>query len=286
MSASGRTAEGLSRGSRGGGRIRRWWSRQNRPLVLALAFSAALHLSAVTMFSIGIWFPAEQRIYHRFDIIDERSGLPLDASATGGRLSSAIFGGEMETPAIRSLPSISLPKVDYRSMGERQLRRAQLDTLMRFESMERGEQRDAWAQLETGVETLRSRFTGLNPFSPAESDEEEPADALVKLPEPAPGFEMYIDWLTGDRKRDALIAGSLDALVKAGPDDVRTPLSFIVEVDASGRVVSVMPPLSPAAPMVDTLAEQLARYRFAPAPDGGSRTQHGTLVVSRVAEGA
>lgn len=284
MSASGRTAAGVSRGSRGAGRMRRWWRRQNRPLMLALAFSAALHLSAVTMFSIGIWFPAEQRVYHRFDIIDERSGLPLDASGSGGRLSSALFGGELETPSLQSLPSISLPKVDYRAMGERQLRRAQLDTLMRFESMERGEERDAWSQLETGVETLRSRFTGLNPFSTSAAEEEQPDDALVKLSEPAPGFEIYMDWLTGDRTRDALFAGSLDALTTANPDDLRSPLSFIVEVDASGRVVSVMPPLTPTASIVDALTEQLARYRFAPAPDGGGRTQHGTLVISRVEE--
>jgi len=46
----------------------------DRLFIIALTISAIIHLSMVSVFSIGVWFPREERVYHHFDIVEDPTG--------------------------------------------------------------------------------------------------------------------------------------------------------------------------------------------------------------------
>lgn len=276
---------------------------RERAFVVSLLFSALFHLSMVTIFSIGIWFPATPTRYYSFRIVPQRSainsstsigadisrqvlrvpdaGHPLDlisdtvvdspqnSVAPPPRLAGAegILGG---------LPPVDLPKLEFAGLERLRLQRESLEIRQRYESFWEYTEGSNWFDLGRGLERLRDALS-------IGDVARDPAERYGIMPHPvagaAPGFDLYIEWMSEPKNRQLLFSPPIEALTNASPHAVGVSITFVFRVAPNGRVKEVLPG-SPGVDIefADSVAATLSNYRFAPLEEGNS-DQYGTLII-------
>jgi len=257
--------------------------RPDRVLVRALVASLALHLSAVTLFSIVFEFPRKDIEYFSVAIVETPTlAAAAPALPPPGNEQISLAGPDFastQAPTPGALPTIELPALRFEQMERLRMRQEALQTRSRFDEFFGAEDEPARARdggLGTIAETL-SRLT----FGPGDV---RPA-APTPVSRPAPGFEAYIEWLSDPRDRKVLTVEPIDALWGVAPTSLAEPITLVFRVNRDGKVTEMFNPLSDTNDLVRSAVRALGAYRFEPLLGDGPPTQGGTFIVRAEGEG-
>jgi hypothetical protein len=257
-------------------------ARSNRRVFLAaLAFSAVLHLSMVTVFSIVILFPRNDVKYYDLSIVRVPSARSTSTgedlpTGSGGRLRLSALDPAADTglklngsPADTPLtPGITLPTVDFAELDRLRVRHENLASSKGYDDLFSASPRDSWERFGLGLKSLGSSLSRL--AMPEESGStplaEAPPDSAVSTLRPADGFEAEIEWNGAPRDRRLLFAPPIKALWNVDPATLKRPVEIVFTVNPHGRVVSVWSPALDDTGLVDRVQAGILKYRFEPLP--------------------
>ncbi len=264
---------------------------QDRVFLIALGISGLLHLSMVTLFSIGIYFPREDHEYYAFEIVDSRMlgagfsesppglvDLPAGGELAPGIADGPSFGNENDGHfAAPSLPPIELPRLEFADLDRLRLREMGADAESRYRRHSPSHPGDSWARFGQELERFGDTLARL-PFLPERREGGE-APAAEVLTHPAPDFRARIEWLSEPKDRQLIFAPPIDALWGLEPAALQ-PMTFIIRVNSEGRVVEVISPAEGDPELVSQVGRQLLRYRFAPHNANQMETQLASYTLS------
>ena len=251
----------------------------DRAFLVSLGIALLFHLSAVTVFSIVIFFPRKEIDYYALRIVpppthaasaqssSHRLRVPsLDTASPGKALES-----ESGSSLWAGLPEIDLPTIEFAELRRLRVRQQGLDAwAARRESLFQPPLQDTWARFGRELGHLGSALSRLT------LSDEAPAD-VAPVTRPARGFEAYILWVTEPRDRALLFAPPIEALWGRDPSALRDPITIEFTVNPEGRVVSVWSAHVDAEGVVTSAQNSLLKYRFEPVGDG--QDQQATLHV-------
>ena len=260
----------------------------NRPFLIAFAISTLFHLSMVSVFSIMIWFPRKDVQYCTFILVRPESAQPPSSRmAQRDRLrvpspdnlletaESAAGTAEPEDNPWGSLPPIKLPKLEFVALDRLQTPEESLRIRSQFSDFfEQRPPADSWARFShelRGIGPALSRWAG-----PA------PEEASVQpVGNPAPGFEIYIKWMSAPKDRALLFSPPIQALWNTDPGDLIEPISLVFTVNPQGKVTEIQFPVEDEAGVIANIGQALLKYRFEPLADlDATKDQRGTLLVA------
>ncbi len=260
--------------------------RRRRPFYAALAVSAALHLSSVTLFSVVVYFPRQDLRYFEFSLV-QTSVAPIAAAAasTGGdrlqlgRIADGFAAMPADDIGLSALqpPAIELPTLEFAELSRLRIRQESAADLSRYDELVRPSARDPWQLIEAGVGRVRDTLADWNLPLGIDPPEAPPA-APVRI-HPAPGFEGRIDWGAGAPARPLLFAPPMTVLTRVDPKRFEDPLEVVFQVNAEGRVTNVWSPSLESAELLDRIQLAMLRYRFEPLAPGINADQTGTLYI-------
>ncbi len=219
----------------------------------ALLFSLIFHLSMVTVFRIVVYFPHAELVYREFHIVQApvESTQPATPSESPEHLT---LGG---------LPPIELPTIEFAELARLRERQASLDASARYKALlAEDEPKDSWRQFVTGMQELPKTLSRLSLSGGSEPRPPVPAQEEIAFV-PATGFVGKIEWGTPPKDRQVLFAPPIQALWEAGSDAFKRPMELVLEVNPSGRVVSVWNPAAAEDPLGDQVQAAMLKYRFA-----------------------
>lgn len=271
---------------------------QNRALAVALAVSTVIHLSMVTVFSIGIWFQVEPIAYYEFEIARERTATvrveagPYRKQLRPPSVDDLLNGGEGEDaaphrslampqdqPLTASLPDVELPTVSSADLARLRLREEGLRMRERQLETLSSERRDSWARFGREVAGLRETLSQLSPWDRSEPEPRQ--EGVQRVGSPAEGFSVYIEWMDAPLDRALLFSPPIQALAGREPSSLREPLQVVFRVGPDGRVRDVLlGSVSGDQELAVAVARALTSYRFEPLPPGDDHDQHGTLLIA------
>lgn len=285
--------------------------KRDRVIRTALAVSFAVHLSAVTLFSIVITFPREPVKYYSFRFVDAatrepifRSDVPWPRTASiqpelrvpsleealGDDLGedaiiAPLSGPELPPPAVGDalslaaepeLPPIDIPQLEFAELARLDLRRESLRIRSGY-AEELGQQpRDSWAWFGRELGELRNSLRSLPAGLQSRKAGTAPEPVVVSTPHP--GFRAYIEWMAGPKNRQLLFSPPIDALMGVGGSSGAQPIALVFRVNPQGRVIEVVDTGDDEAGITASASKALIKYRFAPV-DLESGDQYGTLVI-------
>lgn len=263
----------------------------SRLLTWSFLASLLLHLSAITLFRVVIFFPRQDIQYVEFHIVqaaappapaDEPGQTPADADSRGWTRGGLQLGGERlyET---EGPPPVDLPTLEFAELNRLRVRRDALLDPERREAIFGEEPRDSWRRFGDELARVRESLSSLALSGTA--DEEAAADLRRDGPRmvhrPAEGFEAYVEWESEPRDRELLFAPPMEALWDIAPDKPVQPISLVIEVSAMGRVINVWSPALDSAGVLDRVQVTVLKYRFEPLDDPTAMNQMGTLHIAR-----
>jgi hypothetical protein len=264
---------------------------RDRVFARALLLSAVLHLSAVTLFRIVIYFPREDIHYFRVSIVQSSSSRPLSVPApTPGAEVPADFAGprlgeslSLNDPLQQSLPEIELPTLPFEELSLLRLKQEALQVRSRYDELfsSRGPI-ESRLRLSSGLETVSETLGRLTFGGLSAKDEDRPQP----ISRPAPGFEAYVEWLSEPKDRQVFDVQPIEALRGLGADAVPEPITLVFRVNRNGTVSDVFSPTGTAEGLVAKAADALSRYRFAPLIGDGPEYQGGTFILRASGDGA
>jgi hypothetical protein len=264
-------------------------ARENRVFMIAFSVSLLFHLSMFTVFSIVIVFPKVDRAYYAFDLVDPRTGQPLLAHKrdllripTPEDALEIRAEDPLEPPfesRLRdSLPTVELPIVEAAELERLSVRQAALEIRERYSELFEAKPQDSWARFGHELDRLGGALARLA-FSPGETVEpsEEPPKLVSR---PAPGFEVYVKWMSEPYEREPIFTPPIEVLSNVDAGALREPIALIFKVAPEGKVNEVLPPLDDEAGITASAARALFKYRFEPLPGPGQGDQRGTLWIT------
>lgn len=285
--------------------------KRNRAFRAALAISLAVHLSAVTLFSVVIKFPREPVTYYSFRFVDAATREPIFrtdesfprtvsiqpelrvpsleeamANESGqSPLADPLFTADLESPEVGDtlslnpepeLPPIDIPQLEFAELSRLDLRRQSLRIRSGYADDDLDEPQDSWAWFgrEIGAlrDSLRKLPTGLQSRRPPLDSES------VVVSTPHPGFRAYIEWMAGPKDRKLLFSPPIDALMGATRSTGAEPIALVFKVNPQGRVIEVVDTGDDGDAIAASASKALIKYRFAPI-DPSQGDQFGTLVI-------
>ena len=270
-----------------------------RTMQLALAFSILFHLSMVTLFRIVIYFPRYDIDYLNVDIVRtdrvravarseplERLSVPSSESGfermtglTSDALEDSLADAGMETESAprdpwAGLPQIELPTLRFEELDRLRFQVRGLEVRKRYTDPS-ARDGDLWSRFGRGLSSVSDALTSVV----RGGRESEDGPRAIAVPDPAPGFEAYVEWLTPPYTRQALGGARIESLWGRDPRSLRAAIALPFRVDPEGLVVEVLPPLEGDPTVVDDAMDALAGYRFELVPGDGASTQMGTFIV-------
>ncbi len=255
----------------------------SRPIWLALAVSALLHLSAVTLFRIVVMAPSGGSQYGVLEILPAEDGSRLAKLALFSGNDQPLppweadrspfmmpdFHADAEDAGPK-LPTIQLPRFAAEPMAPPRLATEDIRRIDRPAGEPRVERSpDSWARLGQGVEALRlalSRATGLED----PRMQEEGRIAIVQTPA---GVSVDLTWLSDPRDRAVTYYPRLSGLYAVKDADLSQPVTLLIAVDASGKVVEVKAPPEDEAGIVKLLTDALWKFEFVSASEDMQRAE-------------
>ncbi|HNR32177.1 MAG TPA: hypothetical protein PKI11_14905 [Candidatus Hydrogenedentes bacterium] len=271
--------------------------RHSRLMTRAFLISFLLHLSAITVFRVVIFFPRQDIEYVEFQIVQAAPAVPAPGDGPDGADFSpsswdmAALGGSLQLGGERLLmgegpPPVALPTLEFAELNRLRVRRDALLDPERRDAIFRDEPRDTWRRFGDELGRLRETLTGLT-LSSEQGDEDTPraAGGAPAVHRPAEGFEAHLEWESEPANRELLFAPPMQALWDLAPGQLTAPLSLVIEVNPIGRVINVWsPPLGDSA-ILDSVQATVLKYRFEPLDDPAAGNQMGTLHVARARGG-
>jgi hypothetical protein len=269
---------------------------RDRAFRVALVISGVLHLSAVSVFSIMIWFPRQDLKYFSVDIV-RQSAEPAPASAAGAEAPARIGalrvrsaeeffdGDDTGAPSAAdtamadgwaALPPIDLPKVEFAEFDRLRTREESLRIRSQFTEIFDTRPKDSWALFSEQLRGLGQRLT-----SGIMGRETPPAaPSPVRVSTPAPGFAIYIQWMGAPYDRQLLFSPPVQALWDVDAVEVSRPIALAFTVNAQGKVTEIQRmPIEDEEGLATAIGAALLKYRFAPLAEG-NKAQRGTLLVA------
>lgn len=253
---------------------------RNRVFLFALGLSTLIHLSMVTVFSIVIFFPAQEVKYYSFDIIEvearKQSVSKLRKELRVPSVEDALKGDRRGAAVLPldALPAIELPTLEFEELARLRVAKRGLELGVKYGKM-LDKRRDTWARFSDEMHNLGS---ALSRFRLREL--RTPTRREVSLvARPAPGFEAYITWMAGPRDRQLLSAPPITALWGIEPDELTQEISMVFKVNPEGKVISVLTPLEDEEGIIANAGIALLKYRFAPWDDPDAEIQQGALLI-------
>lgn len=280
---------------------------RNEPLAIALLVSAVFHLSMVSVFSIVLYFPRHDLEYYSVQIVEQRPVKMGDSAqtaepaqrppertpATAGALRvpspdgllADEDGDENDLLADATLPEgwgdlppIQLPKLEFAGMDLLRTREESLRIRAEYSDLFERKPKDSWARFSDQLRGLGTALTGLGPQGLPElaSDSAQPK----KVSSPAPGFAVYIEWMSEPTDRELLFSPPIQTLWSVEPSNLARPVVLAFTVNPQGKVIDVQIPIEDEEGVASEIAATLLKYRFDVLQGPNPRDQIGTLVVA------
>jgi hypothetical protein len=271
----------------------------HRPFAAALGVSILFHLSMISVFSIVIYFPREDFPYPSLAIVrqpsqpkSERISDPLLRTARRDLLRIAPpdellesgDAGNLEMGArdvVRELPPpIELPRLQFADLERLHSRVEGLRIRSEFGGLLEPKGVDSWARFNRELKGISAALTRWG-FP-------EPADARSRpnpIGNPAPGFAMFIQWMSEPKDRKVLFSPPIRALWSIAPAQLDEPIALIFTVNPEGKVTEVQIPIEDEAGVVADIGKSLIKFRFEALDVEKAKNQKGTLLV-KAAEAA
>ncbi len=259
---------------------------RDRVFARALFISALVHLSAVTLFRIVIYFPRHDIEYYRVSIVESAPSRRL--SVPERAIDGAVQGIPFDTPDLGQtlalndplmsfdpLPEIELPTLQFEELSLLRLRQEALEVRSRYD--DRFAARGgglSLSRLSTGIDTVSDTLSRLT-FGGAVGGEDRPRP----ISRPAPGFEAYVEWLSEPKDREVFEVQPIPELRGRSADAVPEPITLAFRVDRDGRVTHVLSPIGGSLAIGEAAADALRGYRFEPLIGDGPDEQGGTFIL-------
>ena len=263
----------------------------HRPFAAALGVSILFHLSMISVFSIVIYFPREDFPYPSLAIVrqpsqpkSEQISDPLLRTARRDLLRVAPPDELLEMGPrddVRELPPpIELPRLQFADLERLHSRAEGLRIRSEFGGLLEPKGVDSWARFNRELKGIGAALTRWG-FP-------EPADAKSgpkPIGNPAPGFAMFIQWMSEPKDRKVLFSPPIQALWSIAPAQLDEPIALIFTVNPEGKVTEVQIPIEDEAGVVADIGKSLIKFRFEALDVEKAKSQKGTLLV-KAAEAA
>lgn len=236
-----------------------------------LLVSLLIHVSAITLFSVVIYFPKGSVRYLRVALREDAAERVTVASAAG---EDNPLLKRMTTPRV-AVPEVLVPVLDPDD-GAAAPERLRVGRSY-FEPAPAPTE-DTWMQFGKGIQQVRTLLVGgTGARLRLEAPESAPADAGPTI-ELGGDLEAKIDW-NGDAPRE-LVMQPTALFVNPRPE---RPAEYLLNVSPAGAVVNVINVNPAPTPFEREFAEYLKQCRFEAAPDK-LRDTSVTLTVRRGGE--
>lgn len=274
-------------------RLKRKWVRTvlglDPRLIAALGVSAAVHLSAITLFSVGVWFRVQPVEYYEFDLVRTPTPeAPLEAPELEAPYPEAMQRAGLPGPprltipreTELALPEVELPTLGFANLERLRLRETSIELGARHPGFRRREE-DSWSLFGREVARLREAAAGsIAALGGREKSDETPASPL-QIRVPGGAAAMSFEWWSEPYDRQILFSPPIEELMLLDPGDLRRSLEFTLRVGPDGRVREVLAgPAGDRESLALALLRGIRKYRFAPMPQEDAPDQRGTLVVA------
>jgi len=281
----------------------------NRPFTVALVVSTLFHLSMVSVFSIVLWFPRYDVRYYPVEIVQHyaaaarprlakrntgagRNALRVPSpdrmieglgglADEGGEMLDgatvqelAVGGGDLTDDAWASLPPIELPRLQFADLERLRTREESLRIRSQFSDLFEERTEDSWALFSRRLRGIGGALTRWTSGRPAPE-----RAGPIRVSSPAPGFALYIEWMSRPKDRELLFSPPIRALWGVDPAGLGDSVAFVFKVNPQGKVTEVQVPVEDDEGITDGVGGALARYRFAPLEGEDARDQRGTLLL-------
>lgn len=227
-----------------------------RRLVMALGISTAVHLSAVTIFNVVIYFPISEIKYYEFRFVEAPRGSMGD---TGNVALSAPSQWEW-------LPKLQPPQLSPLSPGRLALGNSTLSGESLADDIY-GSDEEPLTSLGAAIENVQRSVRQLTLEVDRNGLDALPAPNVQTIT-PASGFTCTLTSTQRDEPRQLLFSPPLQSLWSVPPEQLRGGLNYTLSVDGSGRVTRVWNEDLRTSPELAALEAQLMQYRFAPDESG------------------
>lgn len=226
-----------------------------RPIALSLfgktlVVSLLFHLSAITIFSIVIYFPRQGTQYFRLAFVEEAARAP-ELPVAEPAIVKALTGGRNTSSAL----ALDLPDLSFDPQGQLGLGKLSLGGKSFFEDQPEAAP-DSWARFGTGIQLVRASILGLT------GADTEGGGSVTTLALGG-GLRALADW-GNSASRELLYAPP----VLSGAPGAGATEEFLITVDASGGVMRVLKMSPEESAFADATAALLGRCRFAASTQG------------------
>ena len=243
--------------------------RARRRLLYAFGFSAALHVSAVTIFNIVVYFPVSEIDYYDFRFVQAPRG------SVGGEGQIALS----EPTRWEWLPQLNPPAIENTLSDRLTLSNPGMDQQSLAEEIY-GQEEESLSLLSSALDNLQTTVSRLTLDSNR--------DALYTTPPanghsfaPASGMQGVILWPARDAPRPLLFSPPLQSVWDIEPRYLADGMSLTLRINAGGRVTRVWNDDLRSGPAIAALEAELANYRFAPDESARASEETARLVMRR-----
>ncbi len=243
---------------------------RNRRLWTALGISALVHLSAVTIFNVVIYFPVSEIEYFDFRFVEAPRGTMGNEEA--GVVSIAANQWEW-------LPPLEPPNLDTPTEGRLTLSNPAIPEQSLAEEIYGSNEENA-PLLGEALKNMQTSMRRLSLGADRVEMQSMPP-ANVSTFTPTAGFTGALLYPQRDNIRALLFAPPLQTLWGVPADQLRGGLNYTLSVDASGKVTRVWNEDLRGGEKLAAVEAQLAQYRFAP-DEAGSLLEE--VISLRLAE--
>jgi hypothetical protein len=231
-----------------------------------LLISLLFHLSAITVFSVVIYFPRESRRYAQLAFVQEARATALPETA----ITDALLRPER----ITEVESVSLPRLSFDPTGHLQADSLRVGGQSFYEETPDA-RADSWERFGVGIQRLRA---SIRDIAGAGEDSEVPASSAGADLFGA-GYRVSLEW--GPTPARELIYSPPVFFRSAVPAE---GAEFFLNIGPAGDVVRVVSLSAERSPFETESLEFLQRCRFASGE--GGRSAELTLRVHAATEAA
>lgn len=242
-----RQREAIERGFR----PKRQWKNV---FTFGLAVSAVLHLSAVTLFRIVIYFPREDIHYYDFSVVEVAAPVAV-AESTEASVDPAT--GDNPLKLADRLPAINLPTLEFAELERLRVRQTGYEEASLYDQLY-GRDRSPLEVVGEGLAKLGSEVRRLTLGEPLDLKLSKPASAVGTF-SPARGYEGRLVWIERNAPRALLFSPPLQALYNLRGNET---LEMVLKVDASGKVTSAYSAETSESEVFDAVQASLFQFRF------------------------
>lgn len=252
-------------------------ARASRTFRWALLASLLLHISALTIFKIVIYFPRQDIVYADFAVVAEGGPTsPAENTVASTNPQLRLRGPDLDR-ALGTAPPVELTTLEFGELSRLQLRQEALADERLYESIAGGGV-DSWKRFGAGLREITEALDSLGESRSEVPSLAPPPEAIsLSLSE---DFEARLTWQAPPFDRPAIFVPPLEALWSLAPAAFSSIL-LVLEVDASGRVVNVYSQSEADRSLLDALQAAALKLRFERIAESGLLTrQPATLRIA------